>query len=111
MSREQKKAQKQGFVPFGGGVVLCPGRYFATTETLGVAVMIALGFDIVMADGSTLKVPKAQKQKMSVAVQLPEDGLDVILRRRKGYEGVKWTVDVGGEVGEGDMVFQFDLKI
>ncbi|KAG0649367.1 Cytochrome P450 monooxygenase [Hyphodiscus hymeniophilus] len=106
MSREQRKLQKQGFVPFGGGSVLCPGRHFATTETLGIAATILLGYELRMADGSgALKVPKGKKQEMGVAVKIPQNGLDVLIQRKKEFEGVKWTYDVGGEVKESDMVF------
>jgi cytochrome P450 len=106
MSREQKKMQKQGFIPFGGGAVLCPGRHFATTETLGIAATILMGYEIRMADGEgPLRVPKGQKQRMGVAVKIPENGLDVVIQRKKEFEGVKWTYDVGGEVGDEDMVF------
>ena len=106
MTREQRKLQKQGFTPFGGGVVLCPGRHFATTEILGVAATVVMGFEMRMADGSgALKVPRGQKQRMSVAVKQPEGGLEVLIKRREEFEGVNWTYDVGGDVDEGDMVF------
>ena len=106
MSREQKKLQKQGFIPFGGGAVLCPGRHFATTETLGIAATILLGYEIRMADGSgVLTVPKGKKQEMGVAVKIPESSLDILIKRKKEFEGVKWTYDVGGDVKESDMVF------
>lgn len=106
LTREEKKLQKQGFTPFGGGVVLCPGRHFATTEILGVAATIAMGFEMRMVDGGgVLKVPRARKQGMSVAVKQPESEVEVSMRRRTGFEGVTWTYDVRGEVDAGDMVF------
>lgn len=105
LSREEKKLQKQGFVPFGGGVVLCPGRHFATTEILGVAATIAMGFEMRMADGGVLRVPSVKKQVMGVSVKQPESEVEILIRRRKGFEGVRWTYEVGGESNEGDMVF------
>jgi len=97
--REQKKLQKQGFNPWGGGAVLCPGRHFATTEILGITATIVLGYELKMADNSTLKVPDAKKQVMSVAVLQPADGLDVMIKRRKEFEDVFWTYDVVGSGG------------
>jgi cytochrome P450 len=105
LSREEKKLQKQGFTPFGGGVVLCPGRHFATTEILGVAATIVMGFDMRMKDGGTLRVPGARKQGMSIAVKQPEGEVEILMRRREGYEGVRWTYEVGGETGAADVVF------
>ena len=105
LSREERKLQKQGFTPFGGGVVLCPGRHFATTEILGVAATVAMGFEMRMADGGPLKVPGAKKQSMSVAVKQPQGEVEVLMRRRKGYDNVSWTYDVGGEADAGHVVF------
>jgi cytochrome P450 len=105
-NREQARLQKLGFNPFGGGSVLCPGRHFATTEILGVAATILMGYDLRMADGSgILRVPEAKKQLMSVVVLQPTDGLNVLINRRKEYEGVSWTYDVGGEISSEDLVF------
>lgn len=105
-TREQKKTQKTGFIPFGGGVALCPGRHFATTEVLGITAAVVMGCEVTMADGSgALRVPSARKQTMSIAVLQPEEEIEVLIKRRKGFEGVSWTFDVEGEVGEGDMVF------
>ena len=106
LTREQKKAQKTGFIPFGGGVVLCPGRHFATTEVLGVAAAMVMGCEMTMADGTgDLRVPSARKQTMSVAVVQPEEEVEVLMKRRTGFEGVSWAFDVGGGVGEEDMIF------
>jgi hypothetical protein len=33
--KEQEKLRKKAFVPFGGGMHLCPGRHFASGEILG----------------------------------------------------------------------------
>lgn len=104
-SREQIKMQKQAFNPFGGGSVLCPGRHFATTEILGVAATIILGYDLCMEDKGVLKVPDVKKQLLSVTVLQPVDGLDVLIKRREGFEGVIWTYDVGENISTGDLVF------
>ena len=106
LSREQRKLQKQGYNPFGGGAWLCPGRHFATTETLGVAATMLLGYDVRMADGSgPLRLPKPKKQEIGYALLIPETGLDVLIKRKKEFEGVHWTYDVGGDVKQSDMIF------
>lgn len=105
IDREQARMQKLAFHPFGGGSSLCPGRHFATTEILGVAATIVLGYELRMADGTGLRVPKAKKQLMSVAVLQPADELDIVMERRQDFKGVRWSYDVGGDVVEEDMVF------
>lgn len=104
-SREQIKMQKQAFNPFGGGSVLCPGRHFATTEILGVAATIVLGYDLRMKDGGVLKAPAAKRQLLSVTILQPVGGLDILIKRRKEFEGVDWAFEVGGEVSSDDLAF------
>jgi cytochrome P450 len=105
LSREQRKFQKQGFTPFGGGTALCPGRHFATTEILGVAATIVMGFEITGRGGAPLEVPRGKKQAMSVSMKQPEGEVEALIRRREGFEGVKWTYNIAGEVGMADTVF------
>lgn len=98
-AREKRKVQTQGYFPFGGGKHLCPGRHFAFTEVMGFVATLAYGFDISMADGSgTLKMPKLAKQKIGTAVRKPETDVDILIKRREEFRGVKWTYFVGGEV-------------
>ncbi|CZR52713.1 related to cytochrome P450 7B1 (oxysterol 7-alpha-hydroxylase) [Phialocephala subalpina] len=103
LDRGTKKLRKQGFVPFGGGTVLCPGRYFASTEIMGVAANIVLGYDILREDGKPLEVPGTKKQAMSVQVKHPEKDVEVVIRRRKEWEGVKWAFDVGAGAEEQEL--------
>ncbi|KAK0129203.1 hypothetical protein ONS95_001138 [Cadophora gregata] len=100
LSKDDKKKRKQAFTPFGGGTVLCPGRYFATSEIVGVAAMLAVGFEI---EGARMLGVKLQV--MSAQVKHPDGDLRVRIRRREGWEGVKFRFAGGsGDVGE-DMVF------
>ncbi|KAI0521605.1 cytochrome P450 oxidoreductase [Xylaria bambusicola] len=48
---EFKKYNAVAFRAFGGGVNLCPGRHFATTEILAFASVILLRFDIKPLNG------------------------------------------------------------
>jgi cytochrome P450 len=98
-AREKRKMQTQGYFPFGGGKHLCPGRHFAFTEVMGFVATLVYGFEISMGNGSgTLKMPKLAKQKMGTGVRKPATDMDVLIKRRKEFEGVKWTYFVGGEV-------------
>ncbi|KAF5878963.1 putative cytochrome p450 protein [Botrytis fragariae] len=93
LDKEQKKQQTQGYFPFGGGKHLCPGRHFATTEILSLVAAIVMGFDI---DGSS--VPDRAFQKLGTAVRKPKNDVEVSIKRRKGWENVKWKFNVQGEV-------------
>jgi cytochrome P450 len=98
-AKEKRKVQMQGYFPFGGGKHLCPGRHFAFTEVMGFVATLAYGFDISMADGSgTLKMPKMAKQKIGTGVRKPETDVEILIKRRSEFEGVKWTYFLGDEV-------------
>jgi cytochrome P450 len=104
LSKSEQKQRKVGFAPFGGGAILCPGRYFASTEILGVVATMVLGFEVVGRDGGALTVPSMKKQTMAVQVRHPARDLDVSIKRREGWEGVRFGYDVlgdGGAEGEG----------
>lgn len=98
-AREKRKVQTQGYFPFGGGKHLCPGRHFAFTEVMGFVATLVYGFEISMADGSgSLKMPKMAKQKMGTGVRKPASDIDILIKRKEEFKGVKWTYFVGGEV-------------
>lgn len=90
LAKEVKKAQNQAFIPFGGGKSLCPGRHLAFTEITSFAAMMAYCFDVTMKDGSVLRVPERRFQKMGIASQSPEGDADVMIKKRKEFEGVEW---------------------
>ncbi|PVH82768.1 cytochrome P450 [Cadophora sp. DSE1049] len=100
LNKDDKKKRKQAFTPFGGGTVLCPGRYFATSEIVGVAAMLALGFEIEGARMLDVKL-----QVMSAQVKHPGGDLPVRIRRREGWEGVKFKFASGDGDVEEDLVF------
>jgi cytochrome P450 len=103
LPKSEQKQRKAGFAPFGGGVNLCPGRYFVSTEILGVVATMVLGFEVVSRDGGALKVPNMKKQTMAVQVMHPARDLDVSIKRRAGWEDVRFGYDVIGDGGvEGD---------
>lgn len=94
LPKDEKKAQSQAFIPWGGGKNLCPGRHLAYTEIVAFVAILVYGFDLTMSDGSNLKVPKGGFQKLGVASISPEKDLDVLIRRREEFEDVVWEFKV-----------------
>jgi hypothetical protein len=43
-------------------------------------------------------MPKLAKQKMGSAVRKPATDVDILIKRREEFGGVKWTYFVGGQV-------------
>ena len=94
LPKAEQKQRKTAFAPFGGGAILCPGRYFASTEIMGIVATMVLGFEVVGKDNGQLKLPKIKKQAMAVQVRHPDGDMDVTIKRRKGWEDVKFGYDV-----------------
>jgi hypothetical protein len=97
-SNQQEKQQRRAYNAFGGGKHLCPGRHVAFAEILGTVAMLLLGFDIVAPEGMSLTVPK-RRYRLGEGVAKPDgrqgEAMDVRVRRKQGWEKVKWTFDVG----------------
>lgn len=93
---EGEKLKRAAFIPFGGGKHLCPGRNFAFAENLGFVASMLLGFDVSPRDEEmkeTLLIPEAGECPMTGAVVKPVNngqGYGVQIRRREGWEDVKW---------------------
>jgi cytochrome P450 len=94
LPRDVRKAQNQAFIPFGGGKHLCPGRHLAFTEIVAFVAMLLYGFEVEMSSGGRLEVPEGEFQKLGVASISPSKDLDVLIKRRKGFEGVVWEFEV-----------------
>jgi hypothetical protein len=60
--------------------------------------MLLLGFNIVVLEGLSLTVPK-RRYRLLEGVAKPDgrqvEAIDVRVRRKQGWEKVKWTFDVG----------------
>ncbi|PQE10909.1 hypothetical protein CJF32_00007747 [Rutstroemia sp. NJR-2017a WRK4] len=99
LSKDQKRKQTQGYFPFGGGKHLCPGKRLATTQILAFVAAIVMGCEVRGA-----RVPERAFQKLGTAVRKPEGDVLVGVKRRRGWEGVRWKFDVGdvGSEGEGE---------
>ncbi|KAJ0164669.1 7-alpha-hydroxycholest-4-en-3-one 12-alpha-hydroxylase [Colletotrichum tanaceti] len=84
----QEKRRRGAMIPFGGGRHLCPGRYFAQTETLGFVSALALGYDV-----AGVTAPAAEYAPLGGATKRPVRGAavdDISISRRKGWEDVTW---------------------
>lgn len=91
---DERDARRRGFMPFGGGRNLCPGRHLAVTETLGFVAAFVLGFEMEGAQrvGNRL-------QKLGFGCRKPDGDLRVKIVRRKGFEDVGWRF--GSKEAEG----------
>jgi len=92
LDSDDKKARKQGFIPFGGGRNLCPGRHLAFTETLGFVAAFVLGFDM---EGA--QIIGTRTHKMGFGARKPKGDLKVSIKRRGGFENVNWSFNVDSE--------------
>ncbi|GJC92751.1 phospholipid-translocating ATPase [Colletotrichum higginsianum] len=84
----------RGFLAFGGGKHICPGRFFASGELLGSVALLVSGFDFTDADGNVLAVPEAGAVPLTASFGKPVPGSDLRgqIRRRPGWEDVHWEV-------------------
>jgi cytochrome P450 len=86
---EDRKIRSQAFVPYGGGVHLCPGRHFAEIEILAVASLMILGMEVQMADSSEITVPRAAITSGALKPAVP---MLVRMGRHAGFKDVEWVI-------------------
>ncbi|KAK3365839.1 cytochrome P450 [Lasiosphaeria ovina] len=85
------RAREQGFVPYGGGVHLCPGRHLAKTEILASGVLMVMALDFrAERDGDHIEAPAYEG---STGAKKPI-ARTVRIRRREGWEDVEWSVKI-----------------
>jgi cytochrome P450 len=97
-SREERKARTQAYFPWGGGKYICPGKSFATTEIVGFAASMLYGFDVEMRSGGKLATPTPGIRQIGRNVDLPTEEIDVVIRRRQGFEDVQFAYFLGNGV-------------
>lgn len=90
-----KAIPKSSYRPFGGGVFLCPGRHFATTEILAFAALVIARFDITPTATQGWKTaPTIENSSMVAAFPTPDDYIGVKIQPRE--VGRKWRVELVG---------------
>ncbi|KAK4221061.1 cytochrome P450 [Podospora fimiseda] len=92
------KTAKTAWVPFGGGIHLCPGRNFAMAELAAIVAIFVLGFEVEPnAKGKKeWKLPEYRLGSLVDAVSKPAEegrGFGVNVKARKGWENVKWNIE------------------
>lgn len=93
---EEEKLKKASFMPFGGGKHLCPGRNFAFAENMGFVASLVLGFDVVPLDEDMMPTHNGPEMApclltgTGVKPVRDGEGYGVRIRRREGWESVKW---------------------
>jgi cytochrome P450 len=91
------KAMRTAFLPFGGGMHLCPGRAFAFAEMMAVLATLLLGYEIESVEGSKWELPGFATRSVIDAVTKPANhgqGFGVNIKRREGWEGVRWRYEL-----------------
>ncbi len=90
------KAVRAAFQPFGGGMHLCPGRYFAFSELVAVMATLLLGFEVEPLEGAEWKLPAFATRSVIDAVAKPArhgEGFGMKVKARPGWEGVQWEYE------------------
>jgi cytochrome P450 len=94
LTKQQKKAQTQGLLPFGGGKHLCPGRHLAFTEIVSFVALVVYGFEVQLEGGGLLKLPPYKTAQLGENSKKPVYDLEVLIKRREEYKGVTWGFSV-----------------
>ncbi|XXH01786.1 hypothetical protein Hte_008147 [Hypoxylon texense] len=90
-SEKESRPRDVCFRAFGGGKTLCPGRHFATNETLAVVALWIARFDMRPVGGEWAMLTTA-KTNVAAAVMGPDEDVQVEIETRKGMDSVQWAV-------------------
>lgn len=95
LTREEKRAQTQGLMPWGGGKHLCPGRHFAFTEVVGFVAMVVYGFEVRMKEGlGRVEMPPFKVQQLGENSRNPAHDVEVWMRRKEEFKDVRFGFNV-----------------
>lgn len=91
------RMMRAAFQPFGGGIHHCPGRRLAFVEMMAFMATMVLGYEVQPLEGNKGRVPGFGPLSMVDAVAKPAhegEGFGVRVRKRKGWESVRWRYEV-----------------
>lgn len=71
------------YIPFGGGIKMCPGRHYAKQEIYLLVTMMLWAFDFEFVDPAGAKKTKGDTALFSVGTLHPDRKNAVKVRRRK----------------------------
>jgi cytochrome P450 len=71
------------YIPYGGGLKICKGRFYAKQEALGSMALFLMMFDIELVKGEIEGVPKPNMRYFPFGVVPPLGPVQARLRRRK----------------------------
>ncbi|RFU74919.1 cytochrome p450 [Trichoderma arundinaceum] len=83
------KVRTQGFVPYGGGAHLCPGRHLAKMEILASSALVIMALDMKAENGFV-----AQNYTLTSGARKPAGMENIKIKRREGWENAEWTVKI-----------------
>lgn len=83
------KVRTQGFVPYGGGAHLCPGRHLAKMEILSSGALVIMALDFEAENGFV-----TQNYALNAGAKKPIGLENVRIKRREGWENVEWSVKI-----------------
>lgn len=89
VGKSVRQTSASAFRPFGGGTSLCPGRHVATLETMALAAMMVLRFDLKPVNGP-LVIPASKQESLATNVFPPERDVKIRLLGRDVADGVQW---------------------
>ncbi|KAL8920373.1 MAG: hypothetical protein Q9172_004540 [Xanthocarpia lactea] len=91
---DKAKLHPGAFRSFGGGVSLCPGRHFATTEICAATAMFVSRFDMVAVDpkGAVVdwQMPAMEVGRITSSIPLPKGDVNVRVSVRKDMRDWEW---------------------
>lgn len=98
-----KQRTASAFRGFGGGVILCSGRHFATSEILLLATLLLLRFEVrSVGKRKGGKSPggwvmsSTDKSSQAEAMEQPDDDIRIEPVPRPEIKGKKWVITFSG---------------
>ncbi|KAK7994272.1 cytochrome P450 [Apiospora marii] len=95
--KKKKRIDPAALRVFGGGSVVCPGRYFAATEMMAVAALIVLRFDVrPRRGGGQWSMPTTHRSNPGISFKQPDHDIQVEVRAR---DKSRWAMTLLRQAG------------